>query len=59
VIYRVSIHEIAVLLDDEMVEERPTPEVAADYIRRCATEVLRVYSELPDGALIVGADDED
>ena len=46
------------VLDDEINDERPTPEVAADYLHRCATEVLRVYSELPAEA-VAGADDED
>lgn len=57
-IFRVSIGELTTLLDDEINDERPTPEVAADYLHRCATEVLRVYSELPAEALTV-ADDED
>ncbi|MGZ4519761.1 MAG: hypothetical protein ACXVX9_00125 [Mycobacteriaceae bacterium] len=57
-IFRVSIGELTTLLDDEITDERPTPEVAADYLHRCATEVLRVYTDLPAEALLEpGAED--
>jgi hypothetical protein len=58
VIFRVSIGELTTLLDDEINDERPTPEVAADYLHRCATEVLHLYTELPVEALTEpGAED--
>jgi hypothetical protein len=59
VIFRVSIGELTTLLDDEITDERPTPEVAADYLHRCATEVLRVYTDLPAEALAAQDDDTD
>jgi hypothetical protein len=30
-------------LDDELVEERPTPELALDYLTRCAQVVHAMY----------------
>jgi hypothetical protein len=57
-IFRVSIGELTTLLDDEINDERPTPEVAADYLHRCATECLHIYTELPVEALTEpGAED--
>jgi hypothetical protein len=57
-IFRVSIGELTTLLDDEINDERPTPEVAADYLHRCATEALRIYTDLPLEALTEpGAED--
>jgi hypothetical protein len=56
-IFRVSIGELTTLLDDEITDERPTPEVAADYLHRCGTEVLRVYTDLPAEALTAQDDD--
>ena len=47
-IFRASIGELAILLDDEMSDERPTPERAQDYLTRCVTEVVRMFELMPD-----------
>ena len=49
-IYRVSIGDINVLLDDEMTDERPTPEVARDYLRACSDQAETIYGALPEVA---------
>jgi hypothetical protein len=49
-IFRVSIGELAALLDDEMVE-RPTAEVSRDYLKACSDQVLALYEALPDGVI--------
>lgn len=51
-IYRVSIGELTALLDDEMDDERPTPEVSRDYLRACADQVIALYEALPDGLAV-------
>lgn len=56
-IFRVSIGDIACLLDDEL-DERPTPEHARDYLKACGDEVVRVYEALPVEAMTSGEDDE-
>ena len=59
-IYRVSIGDLVnVLLDDEMTQERPTPEVARDYIRACSDEALRTYNETPAALIVTDGDDGD
>ena len=57
-IYRASIGDLTILLDDEMVEERPTPEVAQDYLTRCATEVVKLYEQIPDPEPATGNTDD-
>jgi hypothetical protein len=47
-IYRACIGDYSVLLDDELTDERPTPEVAADYLARCVDQVLKMYDAIPD-----------
>ena len=57
-IYRCVIGSmVEILLDDEL-DERPTPEVARDYIRACSDEALRTYLAIPD-SVAVKADDTD
>jgi len=51
-IFRASVGELHVLLDDEMCDERPTPEVAADYLTRCIQGVTALYEAMPDEAVI-------
>lgn len=48
-IFRVSLGDLSVLLDDEL-EERPTPEHCRDYLKACTDEALRAYNELPSAA---------
>ena len=48
-IFRVSIGDVAVLLDDEL-EERPTPEHCRDYLKACTDEAARLYNLLPTEA---------
>ena len=55
-VFRISIGGITTLLDDEMTDERPTPEHARDYLRACTDEDLRIYEALPAEA---SADTED
>lgn len=43
-IFQVRIGDYDALLDDEISTQRPTPEVAADYLHRCATVVLGLYT---------------
>ena len=57
-IYRASIGELCILLDDEMVDERPTPEVANDYLTRVAAQVVKLYNEIPDTAPAEAGGDE-
>ena len=47
-IFRASIGDVTALLDDEITDERPTPEHARDYLRACSDETLRLFSALPD-----------
>ena len=51
-IFRASIGDLNVLLDDEMTEERPTPEQAEDYLGRCVRGVVKLYEAMPDGITI-------
>lgn len=51
-IFRASIGDLNVLLDDEMTDERPTPEVAADYLGRCVSGVMKLYDAMPDGITV-------
>ena len=51
-IYRVSIGELTALLDDELTDERPTPEVTRDYLKVCADQVVALYEALPDGVMV-------
>ena len=51
-IFRASIGELNVLLDDEMVDERPTPEQAEDYLGRCVRSVVKMYDAMPDGVVV-------
>jgi hypothetical protein len=53
-IFRASIGDLSALLDDEMTDERPTPEVAADYLTRCVQGVTALYEAMPDGVHIEG-----
>lgn len=56
-IYRASIGELCILLDDEMIEERPTPEVAEDYLTRCINGVIEMYTQIPDPEPAQASDD--
>ena len=58
-IFRVSLGDINVLLDDDITDERPTPEVCRDFLRACADEALRTYNELPTEAILPSADGAD
>ena len=42
-IYRASIGDCTALLDDEMTDERPTPEHSRDYLRACSDQVIALY----------------
>lgn len=43
-IYQCRIGDYDALLDDEMSDQRPTPEQAADYLTRCASVVIGLYT---------------
>lgn len=51
-IFRVSIGDLTALLDDELTDERPTPEVSRDYLKACGDQVLAMYEALPDGLVV-------
>jgi len=53
-IFRCQIGDLSALLDDEMVDERPTPEVSRDYLRACSDQVLAIYQAMPDAAVVDG-----
>ena len=52
IIFQANIGDLRVTLDDEMVDERPTPEVAADYLSRCVSGVVKLYEAIPDGVIV-------
>ena len=60
-IFRASINDMDVLLDDEITDSRPTPECAADYLHRCVEQVVALYSSLPDAepAAHTASEDDD
>jgi len=56
-IYRVSLGDLTALLDDEITDERPTPEVSRDYLKACADQVMGLYNTLPEAATNGSADE--
>lgn len=47
-IYSVRIGEIEASIDDELTEERPTPEVVADYLTRVAQTAVGTWVAIPE-----------
>ena len=43
-IFSARVDDCEVLLDDEMTDQRPTPEAASEYLHRAVSEVLTLYA---------------
>jgi hypothetical protein len=44
VIFTCRVGDYEAMLDDELTDERPTPELALDYLTRCAQVVHGMYA---------------
>jgi hypothetical protein len=57
-IYQIRLGDtVDVMIDDEMTEQRPTPEVAADYLTRIAQTALGTWLAMPSETVVVGPDE--
>lgn len=50
---------INITFDDEMVEERPTPEHVEDYLVRIRQQAIAAWLSLPDAEQVAAVADED